>query len=75
MASSPIPYVATTSGAASAAPHGAIPISLYGAGSGTAPAFSAIPGTVAGATGSDLQAILNALTARIVALENAGGTS
>ena len=35
MALSPIPHVVEQSGAASAAPAGAIPISLYGADSGT----------------------------------------
>lgn len=71
MALDPIPYVVDASGDASAAPDGSIPIALYGADSGgsTVPTFTELEGAVAGATGANLQAILNDIVTRLEAAE------
>lgn len=37
---------------------------------GMAPTFAELPGTVSGATGAHLQAVLNDLATRVTALEN-----
>lgn len=59
----PIPL--TTDGTG---PEGAIPVTISGP-AGAVPDFSGIAGAVAGATGTDLQAILEDIVARIEALE------
>lgn len=61
--STPVPLTTDGSG-----PEGAIPVTISGP-AGTVPAFSGIAGAVAGATGADLQAILEDLVARIEAVE------
>lgn len=63
MAGTPIPL--TTDGTG---PAGAIPVTIAGLESST-PEFSDLQGSVAGVTGSDLQAILNSLASRIAAVE------
>lgn len=69
MANAPVPYVVATSGAAATAPHGAIPIKLYGAVDPAALTFATLAGTVPGVTGTDLQAILQAIVTRLAAVE------
>lgn len=59
----PIPLTTDGSG-----PDGAIPVTISGM-AGTVPSFSEIEGSVAGATGTDLQAILEDLVTRIEELE------
>lgn len=50
-------------------PHAPEPVIIYGLGAGGNPTFTQLTGEAAGATGSNLQDILNGLVSRIVALE------
>lgn len=61
MAGSPIPL--TTDGTG---PEGSIPVTVHGP-AGDAPAFSDIAGAIPGASGADLQAILEDIVSRLEA--------
>jgi len=51
--SSPIPVVATSSGAASEAPEGAIPLAFYGGGGGASNQIESLDGSVVAVAGED----------------------
>lgn len=63
MAGTPIPL--TTDGTG---PDGAIPVTISGP-AGDVPGFSDLTGAVAGASGADLQAILEDIVNRLAAVE------
>lgn len=71
----PIPYVVQEAGAVQESPSGAVPIALYGAGSGTIPDAESIPVTLEGVEGSNLQEILVSLAALIEEAKLYGGSS
>ena len=73
----PRPYVVQEAGTAQESPSGAVPIALYGAGSGAAPIPDAesIPVTLEGVEGSNLQEVLASLAALIEESRLYGGSS
>lgn len=68
MSTSSLQYVAPTGDAEdqALAPQ---PVVIYDLPGGTAPAFTAITGSVAGVSGANLQAILNDIATRLAAVE------
>ena len=66
---SPRPYKVTTSGAAGAAPSGAVPIELYGAARGPVAANEVSVASIPNLTGANVQLALADIAARLAAVE------